>query len=288
MKKFTFLIPVYNDWENLQILLEKIEKQLKTLEHEFEVIILNDSSSIKFNISLKNLHKIKEVKVINLNKNVGSQRAIAVGLKYVVQINEGNEEKMLIIMDSDGQDDPEILNKIIETSEKFPNEVITINRSRRNEPIWFKILYELHYLSLLLLTGHKIKFGHYSLINSNKLSKLLLTGDIWAAYPAAISNSFKKNYKIFHERKKRYTGETKMNFIRLFIHSIRIFSVFKYRILISSFIYSIIFFLIGSSFFPIIFLLIILNIFTFSISHNNKKKLDENFNSIIGSVNIIK
>ena len=29
MKKFTFLIPVYNDWENLQILLEKIEKQLK-------------------------------------------------------------------------------------------------------------------------------------------------------------------------------------------------------------------------------------------------------------------
>ena len=288
MKKFTFLIPVYNDWENLQILLEKIEKQVKTLDHQFEVIILNDFSSLKCDISLKNIQKIKEVKIINLNQNVGSQRAIAIGLKYVAQINENNEERMLIIMDSDGQDDPEILNKIIEINVKFPNEVITINRSRRNEPIWFKILYELHYLSLILFSGHKIKFGHYSLISTSKLNKLLLTGDLWAAYPAAISRTFKKTYKIFHERKKRYLGDTKMNFYRLFVHSIRIFSVFKYRILISSLIYSIIFLTLGSTFYLIIFLLIILNISIFSISYNNQKKFNEHFNSIIGSIDIIK
>ena len=59
MKKFTFLIPVYNDWENLQILLEKIEKQVKTLDHQFEVIILNDFSSLKCDISLKNIQNQK-------------------------------------------------------------------------------------------------------------------------------------------------------------------------------------------------------------------------------------
>ena len=98
-------------------------------------------------------------------------------------------------MDSDGQDDPEILDKIIEINKKFPNEIITINRTRRNEAMWFKILYELHYYTLILFSGHIIRYGNYSLISSDKLKKLLLDGNLWAAYPAAISKSFKKNQK---------------------------------------------------------------------------------------------
>ena len=154
--------------------------------------------------------------------------------------------------------------------------------------MWFKTLYELHYLTLILLSGHKIRYGHYSLIGSNKLKKLLLTGDLWAAYPAAISKSFKKTHKVFHERKKRYSGSTKMNLYGLFNHSVRILSVFKYRILIFSFVYSTIFFFMGSTFYFFIFILIIANILTFLVSHNNKRKLDENFNSIINRIDIIK
>ena len=208
MRKFTFLIPLYNDWQNLKILIEKIEIQLQKLDGEFDMVILNDFSSLKCDISFKNLKKINRLKIINFNKNIGSQRAIAIGLKYISQINENSEKKMIIMMDSDGQDDPEILNKIIEINKTFPNEIITINRTRRNEPMWFKTLYELHYLTLILFSGHKIRYGHYSLIGSNKLEKLLLTGDLWAAYPAAISKSFKKTHKVFHERKKRYSGNT--------------------------------------------------------------------------------
>ena len=81
----------------------------------------------------------------------------------------------------------------------------------------------------------------------------MLTGDLWAAYPAAISKSFKKTYKVFHERKKRYSGKTKMSLYGLFNHSARVFSVFKYRILVSSLLYSTIFFFMGSSFYFFIF-----------------------------------
>ena len=154
--------------------------------------------------------------------------------------------------------------------------------------MWFKTLYELHYLTLILFSGHKIRYGNYTLIGSNKLKKLLLTDDLWAAYPAAISKSFKKTYKVFHERKKRYSGKTKMSLYGLFNHSARVFSVFKYRILVSSLLYSTIFFFMGSFFYFFIFILIIANISTFLISHNNKRKLDENFNSIINRIDIIK
>ena len=124
--------------------------------------------------------------------------------------------------------------------------------------------------------------------SKDKLKKLLLDGNLWAAYPAAISKSFKKTYKIFHERKKRYSGKSKMNLHGLFRHSARVFSVFKYKILIFSFIYSSIFFLLGPTFYFFIFILIVANISAFLISHNNKRKLDENFNSIISHIDTIK
>ena len=79
-----------------------------------------------------------------------------------------------------------------------------------------------------------------------------------------------------------------MNLYGLLNHSVRIFSVFKYRILVSSLLYSTIFFFMGSSFYFFIFILTIANILTFLISHNNKRKLDENFNSIINHIDIIK
>ena len=93
MKEFTFLIPLYNDWQNLNILIEKIEIQLQKLDGEFDMVILNDFSPLKCDISFKNLKKINRLKIINFNKNIGSQRAIAIGLKYISQINENSEKK---------------------------------------------------------------------------------------------------------------------------------------------------------------------------------------------------
>ena len=95
MRKFTFLIPLYNDWQNLKILIEKIEIQLQKLDGEFDMVILNDFSPLKCDISFKNLKKINRLKIINFNKNIGSQRAIAIGLKYISQINEHKERKMI-------------------------------------------------------------------------------------------------------------------------------------------------------------------------------------------------
>ena len=71
-------------------------------------------------------------------------------------------------MDSDGQDDPGILDKIIKIYENSPNKVITINRSQRSEPLWFKILYEIHYHVLIIFSGRKIRYGNYSLISLDK------------------------------------------------------------------------------------------------------------------------
>lgn len=81
--KINILLPVFNDWESLNYLLkdlEKVKNNNKT-NLSIEVTVIDDCSSIyqKINEKLLDFH----IKIIRLNNNVGSQKAINIGLKYL-------------------------------------------------------------------------------------------------------------------------------------------------------------------------------------------------------------
>ena len=64
--KIKILIPIYNDWQSVYMLLSKIDAEVEGLNDEISVIIVNDSSTEvknKFELSLKNL---KSVNIINM------------------------------------------------------------------------------------------------------------------------------------------------------------------------------------------------------------------------------
>ena len=274
MEKFTFLIPVYNDWNSLNILLDQIDQEILSFDDEFNVIILNDCSTEQHSIKKDKLNKINSIKIINLKKNLGSQRALAVGLKHIA--NEKQKNK-IILMDADGEDDPRLLKKIINYSKEMPKKIITVNRTKRNEHPIFRLMYEAHYFLTILLTGKKVRFGNYSLINSENLEKLFSNGDLWGAYPAAIVKNCTEITSLFCERKKRYSDKTKMNLFALFFHSLRIISVFKKRVFFITSIYIFFLALINLFYSKILFLililiLILLNVLIFITSFDNKKK----------------
>ena len=51
MKKLLILLPCYNDWNNLNILIPKINKIFKTLIFDYKIIIINDASTIKLKLN---------------------------------------------------------------------------------------------------------------------------------------------------------------------------------------------------------------------------------------------
>ena len=57
MKNFVILIPSFNDWDNLNILIPKIHNILKNNDKNFSIIIINDSSTIKNNLSFNKENK---------------------------------------------------------------------------------------------------------------------------------------------------------------------------------------------------------------------------------------
>ena len=83
--KNIILIPVYNDWKSLNLLLSQINDQINYIG-SVQILIVNDASTQKPIFNKKNFNKIKEIKVLNLNKNVGSQKAICIGLDYLSKI----------------------------------------------------------------------------------------------------------------------------------------------------------------------------------------------------------
>ena len=158
MNNFIILTPTFNDWRSLSKLLLEIDKNILGLKGNFRVLIINDASTIEPKLNLKNIKRLRKINIITLKKNLGSQKSICVGLKY---LKKKKTKAIIVILDSDGEDNPKQIKKLINLAEKNPNSIISANRLRRKENIFFKLLYKLHLLITFLFTGKYINFGNY-------------------------------------------------------------------------------------------------------------------------------
>ena len=228
MLKKIFLIPVYNDWQSLNLLLDNIENELRKTKNFSEIYAINDCSSIVPEIKDKNFQFIKKIKLLNLNKNLGSQKSIAIGLKYLN--SQIKDRAIIIIMDSDGEDDPGNLLKMIKTAEENEDFIITSNRTNREENYIFKFFYFLHKILTFIFSLHWISFGNFNVFHSKNLSKILSNNLSWLAFSSCIINN-SKIIRLYAQRKKRYFGKSKLNFASLLLHSLRVISALKTRVI---------------------------------------------------------
>jgi len=274
MIKYVILIPSFNDWECLNLLIPKIDQALKDTNEHVDVLIVNDGSTKKNNLLFKKMHRLKKVEVLNLKNNVKAQIAIATGLNFL------RKEKFqggIIVMDADGQDDPEYLINIIKESKKNPEKTITINRTKRDDELLFKILYQMYLFLSFLLTFKYLKFGVYSYLHSNSLDKILSTNDIHLAYAASLAKHFKNKNVIFAPRKKRILGQSQNNYKSLTHYALKIISVFRNQVLVNSVVLVFISFLLSKFIiFPVLFLFILLaflffNAIIFLLAYQIKK-----------------
>ena len=274
MNIYTIILPTYNDWKSLSVLLAQIEKNLKNIKNIYKVLIIDDNSSEKNSYKLNKNKFFKEVKIISLRKNVGSQKAIATGLKFISKYKNKNEDKF-IIMDSDGEDDPKKIKEIVKLIDKNnKTNIITMNRTLRKESFFFSILYEVHLLITFFITFNYIRFGNFSYLSKNVINEITKKNELWLAYSATLNKYFKSKASILAPRKKRISGKSKMTYSSLIMHSLNIQSVYLTNIIILYFIYSTILFLTSSPLTLVFIFVSLLHIFLmliirFRVKNNN-------------------
>ena len=203
---------------------------------------------------------------MTLKKKLGSQKAISVGIDYLKK-----KEKLfyLTIMDSDGEDNPIEINKMLILAKKNKNKVITSHRKKRNENFIIQFGYKVHLLIAFIFTWNWISFGNFSTMHSSNL-KIINLADVWYAYSSAILKNSKIN-KIYSTRQKRYFGKSKVGLTKLVEHSFRIIIVFfKRAIFTSVFLLGAIYLTNQTLFTKSLILLTIFNVFLLLIKNKNK------------------
>jgi glycosyltransferase involved in cell wall biosynthesis len=227
MKKFTILIPVYNDWESLIKLLNNIDENIKDLKKiQFDCIIVNDCSTI-VKPKIRIPPQIKSIKIIHMNKNKGHARCFATGIKY---LSESSNSDYLILMDGDGEDRPEEIKLLVSKILLEPNKSVVAKRVKRSEGTLFQTLYKIHKYLTFLATGKVINFGNYTCLTMPDLKILSNKASLWSSYSGSFKYYIKNYNEVNSTRGMRYFGPSQMSLFKLLIHSFSIIAVFKYRL----------------------------------------------------------
>lgn len=220
------LTAIYNDWVCLPELLRRIDAELCAIDRAAEVVIVDDGSTdfsgqeLLYELSAS---MISQIRIVCLLRNLGNQRALAVGIAYLT--SEQNSCPLLI-MDADHEDDPSYIPLLLSACVEHRDErIVFAGRSKRSEGLFFRFGYFLFQRFFRLLTGHTISVGNFSIIPQQKIKCVAAIGELWSHYPAAIMRARIPIAIVPAQRAKRYAGKSKMNIVALIVHALSSLSV---------------------------------------------------------------
>lgn len=139
---YSFVIPAFNEEENIETLYKRLLDLMVNEKRDFEIIFIDDGSRDNTSGKIKGLiEKDKKVKLITLSRNFGHQSALTAGLNYA-------KGDAIISMDCDLQDPPEIILKMIEKW-KSGADIVYARRLNYRKDNWFKKISSKYYYKIL-------------------------------------------------------------------------------------------------------------------------------------------
>lgn len=223
--RFLVLIPVYNDWESLNLVLTHLDDALYKESREAEVLVVDDASNEPIGSSTFGPYRaLTRIQGLRLRRNLGHQRAISIGLAYAY---DHLRCRAVVIMDADGEDDPRDVPRLLARCEEEEfAKIVFAMRERRSEGPLFRVFYFLYKALHRFLTGRRVEIGNFSVVPGPILPRLIVISEIWNHYAAAVIKSRLPSAMLPTHRAKRLAGESRMNFVALVMHGLSAMSVF--------------------------------------------------------------
>jgi len=123
------IIPVFNEEENLPILVPRLIEVLNRTGKPYEVIFVDDGSSDGSRAVLKRMRaEVPSIRIIALKENRGLSTALWAGMGEA-------QGEILVTLDSDLQNDPSDIPKLLEYLDRY--DMATGWRQKRDDP-WSK------------------------------------------------------------------------------------------------------------------------------------------------------
>jgi len=220
------LMPVRDDWASAAELVRRLDVALAGYSASFEILLVDDGSVEKavpaaFRVPYC---AVRRILILRLRRNLGHQRAIAVGLAHI-------ESELpcdaVLVMDSDGEDTTDgVLQLLGVFGEGQGAMAVFAERSRRSESLSFRWFYKCYKVAHRCLTGVSVRVGNFSILPSAYLATLVVVSEIWNHYAAAVFRSKLPYTMVPIPRGHRIAGTSRMDFVSLIGHGLGAISVF--------------------------------------------------------------
>lgn len=122
-EKLSIVVPVYNEEENVGLLVARLEGALHSVD--YEIILVDDGSTDNTRQEIKKLNNPRVV-LIELKKNYGQSLALASGIDYATG-------DYIITMDGDLQNDPDDILMMLNKAKTEDWDVVTGIRQKRQD-----------------------------------------------------------------------------------------------------------------------------------------------------------
>jgi len=224
----SIVVPVYNDEDVIQELVHRVHEVLDNYAPNWKLIFVDDGSHDgSWNLISKLQSADMHIIGIKLSRNFGQQNAIAAGLDYA-------DGDIVVIMDSDLQDRPEDIPKLIEALEESEASMAIAKWKMRKDGLFKLAASKIFYTVSTSITNiqHQPNLGIFRAIRGEVVSEI-------SKYPEKTSSKISLLYwmgvdyvVVELERDARFAGKSGYNLrkmIKLTMDRIFCFSMFPIR-----------------------------------------------------------
>ena len=223
--RLLILIPIFEDWAAAALLLPDLDRALHAADLHAAVWLVDDGSiePPPQSLGARDYRALDSIHVLRLRRNLGHQRAIAIGLAAA---HEQFRPSAVVVMDGDGEDAPDDVPRLVAALRACGGrKIVFAERRRRAEHALFKAFYAAYRWGHRLLTGISVRVGNFSIVPAIQLERIVVVSELWNHYAAAVDQARLPRETIPTRRLPRLTGASRMNFTSLVTHGLRALSV---------------------------------------------------------------
>ena len=207
MKLVSIVFSFRNEEKNLKELVSRVDATFKKVEnYKYELIFVNDDSNDDSEKILEELQESHKIKIINMSRTFGVGPCVLAGFKH-------SSGDCIVYLDSDLQDPPELIPKLLNEFEKGYDVVHTVREKRLGEGGVKLFFTKLAYKTINKLSeiDLPIEAGDFKLISKRVLEKILSQKE-FRPYVRGLSVwvGFKQSF-VYYTREARAHGESKFS-----------------------------------------------------------------------------
>lgn len=221
------ITPVYEDRPAFLIFLKELFEKRGA---EFTLVAVDDGSLDYPIDSMDFPSGSQKSYILRLRRNVGHQRAISVGLAFVM--TNFSHTRSIVIIDSDGEDSPVSVQLLLSELADPNVDIVVAERAGRVESWQFKLFYQTYKVLFKGLTGRVVSFGNFMAMRPNAGERLSSMAETPIHLAASVLASRLRVHRVAIQRSARYAGRSKMNFVGLVLHGFRGMMVFAEDVLV--------------------------------------------------------